>query len=268
MTEEIGSYLSGEKLYGDDFSLDQIREWFQDEAEGYADLGAKQKSHYSYHYHQLNKLHGFRHLRGRRFQRALGIGSAYGDEFRPIASRISQITVLEPSDSFLENADIYGTPCHYRKPQVCGNIEFESEYFDLITSLGVMHHIPNVSHVLSECYRCLSKGGIMLLREPITSMGDWRKPRPGLTKRERGIPLKLLDKLPVTIGFRIAHRSLCNFPLIPRLANIVGISAYDNLTLTLIDGILSKAFYFNYRYHRTRMFDRLAPASVYYVLEK
>ncbi len=43
MNDEFSTYLSGERLYGDDFTIEEIQKWFADEAEGYADLGAKEK---------------------------------------------------------------------------------------------------------------------------------------------------------------------------------------------------------------------------------
>jgi SAM-dependent methyltransferase len=61
------------------------------------------------------------------------------------------------------------------------------ESLDLAMSLGVLHHIPNVTKVLSEMIRVLKVGGVLLIREPIHSMGDWNSPRFGLTKNERGI---------------------------------------------------------------------------------
>ncbi len=266
--DELSTYFSGERLYGDDFTIEKIQEWFADESEGYADLGAKEKDHYQYAYHQLNNRLAFKFIQKKCFHEALGIGSAYGDEFRPIAHNIKQITILDPSDAFSDNKDIKGTPCKYIKPNPSGDMPFKDNQFDLITSLGVMHHIPNVSHVISECYRCLNGGGIMILREPIFSMGDWREPRAGLTKRERGIPLHILDDIVRKIGFTICARSLCNFPLIPKLANKVGIAAYNNSFLTTVDILLSRMFSWNIKYHRTRWYEKFAPAAAYYVLEK
>ncbi|MCB1760421.1 MAG: class I SAM-dependent methyltransferase [Gammaproteobacteria bacterium] len=268
MTDELASYFSGEKLYGDDFTMEEIDKWFSDEAEGYANLGSKDKDHYSYGYHQLNRYHGYRFLAGRHFDNALGIGSAYGDEFRPVAKSISKLTILDPSEAFADTKEILGVSCSYQKPNPSGDMSFDSSYYDLIVSLGVMHHIPNVSHVLGECNRCLRKGGIMLLREPITSMGDWRKPRSGLTKRERGIPLHLMDQIVRKAGFTVLHRSLCVFSPIPKLSNKFGVAAYNNFALTVADSILSQAFSWNIKYHRTNYFEKVAPSSVYYVLTK
>ena len=268
MNDELSTFLSGERLYGDDFTIEEIKEWFADEAEGYADLGAKEKDRYHYVYHQLNNHHAFRFIQKMRFDEALGIGSAYGDEFKPIAHKIKQITILDPSNSFSDINEISGTPCKYIKPNPNGNMPFKNNQFNLVTSLGVMHHIPNVSHVMSECYRCLNKSGIMLLREPIISMGDWRNPRTGLTKRERGIPLKILDDIVLNVGFKVSHRSLCMFPVIPKIANKVGVAAYNNFALTIADALLSKIFTWNMKYHRTKFYEKFAPASAYYVLEK
>jgi SAM-dependent methyltransferase len=268
MSDGYSTYLSGEKLYGDDFTIEEIQKWFADETEGYANLGSKEKNRYYYAYHKLNSHHAFRFLNKTCFYEALGIGSAYGYEFKPIAHSISQITILEPSDVFSYDNTIFGTPCKYIKPNANGDMPFASNQFDLVTSLGVMHHIPNVSHVMSECYRCLNKGGTMLLREPIVSMGDWRNPRAGLTKRERGIPLQIMDSIVQKLSFKIKHRSLCNFPIIPKIANKIGVAAYNNSFLTAADALLSQLFSWNIKYHRTKLYEKFAPASVYYVLEK
>lgn len=105
--------FEGKKLYGDDFNLSQILEWYKDEYEGYADLGSKDKVRYRYGYHALNCFYGFDHLPpGKSYQHALGFGSAYGDELKPVIKRIKQITILEPSDQ-LRNSDFYGIQVDY-----------------------------------------------------------------------------------------------------------------------------------------------------------
>jgi len=268
VNDNISIYLSGEKLYGDDFTNDEIEEWFADEAEGYANLGAKNTTKYRYVYHELNNQHGFKFIRQRTFNEALGLGSAYGDELNPIASHIRKITILDPSDAFSDVHEIMGTPCKYAKPNPDGNMPFRSNQFDLITSLGVMHHIPNVSHVMSECYRCLNSGGLMLLREPIVSMGDWTKPRKGLTKRERGIPPNLLNGIIQNAGFKVKRKSTCIFPAISKILKILGVETYNNYAMTLADKLLSVALAWNIKYHRTRLYHKFGPSSAYYILEK
>lgn len=271
MTDEMSHYLSGKKLYGDDFSQAEIEKWFSDESEGYSSLGAKNTATYSYAYHQLNKFHAFRFLDSRCFDLALGLGSAYGCEFDPIAHAIKRIIIIDPSCEFSTDHGILGVPdvpTSYLKPKSNGDIDFPSCHFDLITSLGVMHHIPNVSHVLNECYRCIKPNGVMLLHEPVTSMGDWRHPRVGLTKRERGIPRDILDQIISDAGFAVVRRAYCNFPVVPKIVGRFGVSAYNNRCLTTIDACLSGMFSWNMKYHRTTFFSKLAPAGIFYILTK
>ena len=164
-------YFAGRRLYGDDFTVEQIREWYEDEKEGYANLGAKDAGAYEYAYHALNERHGFRHLPERPLSRVLGIGSAYGDEFVPIADRIGEVTILEPSDSFVRH-EVHGKPARWVKPEVDGTLPFADGSFDLVTCLGVLHHIPNVTHVVHEMHLSPRTDGWALVREPVVSMGD------------------------------------------------------------------------------------------------
>ncbi len=263
----LDKYLSGKELYGDNFGLEQIREWYKDEEEAYAALGAKDKQSYHYAYHALNSLHGFKHVGQREFANALGLGSAYGDEFNPIIRKIRNLTIVEPSDAFVDT-EISGVPCKYVKPGEDGILPFEDNTFDLITSLGALHHIPNVTTVVNELYRCLAPDGVALIREPIVSMGDWTKPRPGLTKRERGIPLGVFLSIVRHAGFQIRKQSLCVFPLIPKLTDRTGVAAYNSGFITRLDALVCGLFGWNKRYHATKLVHKLRPVSVYFVLTK
>jgi len=260
-------YLSGKKLHGDDFSYEEIWDWYEDEKEGYADLGAKKKSSYKYAYHSLNAQHGYQYIGNRKYHNVLGLGSAYGDEFIPIIDKIKKLTIVDPSDAFITE-EVHGVPCHYVKPSIDGLMPFDDADFDMIVCLGVLHHIPNVTTVVNELFRCLSNSGIVLLREPIVSLGDWSKPRPGLTKRERGIPLNIFKSIINDAGFVIKHQSLCVFSLIPKISNRIGISAYNSSILTWIDKKLCQLFSWNVNYHPTKLVHKFRPWSVYFVLNK
>jgi SAM-dependent methyltransferase len=264
---DISDYLSGQRLYGDDFTASQITAWFIDEQEAYADLGAKNAEAYAYGYHALNFRHGFRFIADRRFHRLLGFGSAYGDELKPIAGAVDHITVVDPSDAFVRT-EIFGTSATYVKPTSDGALPFANGIFDLATCLGVLHHMPNVSFAISEIARVIAEDGYMLLREPIVSMGDWTKPRQGLTKRERGIPIKILESIVTQYGFEIVHKSLCMFPLTPRLFKWRKPSAYDSPLAVIIDSMLSEAFAWNINYHPNNPLQRLRPTSAFLLLRK
>jgi SAM-dependent methyltransferase len=265
--DDIDPYLQGKRLYGDDFSAEQIAKWYADEKEGYAQLGAAEASTYEYGYHALNSYHAFRHLRRQTFPVALGFGSAYGDELLPIISQIGQLTVVDPSDAFARQS-VHGVPANYIRPKPDGMLPMPDNTFDLITCLGVLHHIPNVSCVVGEFARTLKPGGRIVLREPIVSMGDWRRPRAGLTKRERGIPLPILRTIIGAAGLAIEHESLCLFPLTMRLARMLDWQLYNSGLVTRLDGLLCAAFARNVNYHPRSALQRLRPTSVFLVLRK
>jgi len=263
-------YFSGEKLIGNDYSSDEIENWYEDEREAYANLGSKDKQYYQYGYHQLNKMHGFNRIKLNGGTSTLAFGAAYGDELLPIADKLGDVVVLDPSDAFVvENSPIKSV--RWQKPDSSGKLDFDDNSFELVTCLGVLHHVPNVGFVLSEIYRVLKNGGVLILREPIVSMGDWTTLRVGLTKRERGIPQKLLIDMCEDVGFTIKSKRLCMFGALPKLLIKVGISIsiYNNKTLTLLDFILSKVFAFNVNtYHRTSVIQKIAPSNLYLVLKK
>jgi len=266
--EKLASCLRGERLWGDDFDGAAIAAWHADEKEAFAQLVARPGGQTpAYVYHALNQQHGFRFLPEGRFERALGLGSAWGDEFAPIASRISRLDIVDPSDAWRREA-VHGVPTQWRKPCESGELPYDDASFDLITCLGVLHHIPNVSRVLGELARVLRPGGHLLLREPIVSMGDWRRPRPGLTQRERGIPLAVFRDQWAKAGLDALHQALCAFPLTPRLRRITGQHPFLSPGAVQLDAWLSRLFAWNLRYHRVTPLQKLCPTCVYAVLTR
>jgi len=84
--------------------------------------------------------------------------------------------------TFVENgAEVYGidiTEEHYKlakenfklhnktaEIKLCdaSAIEFESNYFDMVYSNGVLHHVPDTVRCISEAYRVLKPGGLFIL---------------------------------------------------------------------------------------------------------
>jgi SAM-dependent methyltransferase len=266
----MNDYFEGNKLYGDDFSLDQIRQWYAEEAEGYADLGSKHKENYLYGYHQLNRVHGYNKIKQSRFRNVLGFGSAWGYEFEPIVEKIGTLTIIEPSDN-LVNSKIGDLVPRYVKPNIDGRLPFADHSFDLITCFGTLHHIPNVSFVIGELIRVLNTNGIILLREPIISLGDWRIPRNGLTRNERGIPVPFFDREFSKYPVEIISKSYC-FTITPLLQRTVGFlfrkALYSYKTYIVLDKYISRILKNNVRYHATRKINRISPQSIFYVIRK
>lgn len=261
-------YLSGKKLYGDDFSEQDILAWYKDEEEAYASLGAEDRENYEYVYNGINKYHGYSHIDNRNFSSALGFGSAYGDEFSPILNRISRITILDPSEKFVTSS-IGNVPIDYRKPAPSGIIPAGNSEFDLFTCFGVLHHIPNVSFVISELGRVMSAGGYGLIREPVTSMGDWRRPRRGLTSRERGIPHEIADNALRAAGFEIVYKEPCFFPPLKILFDKFGGKGYyNNKRMCGLDHAFSKALRWNISYRRDMILKKISPTCYFWIVKK
>lgn len=261
-------YLAGRELWGDDFDPAQIEEWFLDEREAYADLGAVSSSAEEYGYHGFNRHYGFRHLPRRRFHHALGVGSSFGGEFLPILDRVGDITILEPS-ARLRSTTLRSTPVRYVEPVPSGDMPFPDGKFDLVLCFGVLHHIPNVSKVVREVGRATAPGGWVLLSEPVVSMGDWRsESRPGLTKRERGIPRHLLEKAVRDAGMTI--RSSCFSAATPTsvIGRALRCNMYATRTGAIVDRALALATAWNYRYHPASPWQKLRPSSVFIVAQR
>ena len=270
MPSRFDDYRDGRVLFGDGFSEAEIEAWYQDEKEGYFNMGQyfnPGEGHRigSYGYHALNWHHAFSYLpAGISFERVLGIGSAFGDELKPVKDRAMRITILEPSDGFVH--DKY----EYVKPQPSGRIPFPDSAFDLVTCFGVLHHIPNVSFVVREIGRCMKPGAWFLLREPTESMGNWDHVRPGLTRRERGIPFSILLDIVRNAGLQIVHSRRCTFSITSRIQAMLTRhgGVYDRKWAVLLDDFVSNLPVWTKRYHPENLLQRFRPLSLYVVARK
>jgi SAM-dependent methyltransferase len=156
----------------------------------------------------------------------------------------------------------------YIEPQPHGTLPFPDETFGLVTCLGVLHHIPNVRTVVRELGRVLRRGGYALIREPVFSMGDWRRPRKDLTKRERGIPRQILCQVVAAAGLEILRETPCEFRPLNRLGALTGRSVYSSRLLTVLDAGLSRAFAWNRSYHAVNRLQKWQPSAIYLVGRK
>jgi SAM-dependent methyltransferase len=262
-------YLSGDKLYGDDFNSAEIATWFKEEEYGYYYLGkanAKLSEPSEYGYHAFNRHHAYNLLEREHFATCLAFGCAKGDDVLPVAHKVGRFIAVEPAEEWWSDS-IGNTRADYRKPNIDGQIDMPDQSVDLIVCLGVLHHIPNVTKVISEFARVLAPGGVLIIREPIHSMGDWSKPRNGLTKNERGIPMHLLSRQINSQGLSIRSFRPCMFSLTYRLRLIVR-RPFDNRFAVLLDHVASMLFAWNNKYNRTSLIDKVAPTSVFIVAEK
>lgn len=260
--------FEGLELYGDNFSDDKIITWYEEEKEAYADLYSFEGKETIYPYHTINTYHCYQHITADRLPDVLSIGGAYGEELLPIIAKLERITILEPS-SQLQAETLRGIPLTYVSPQVTGEMVFPDNSFDLVTCFGVLHHIPNVSKVMAEIHRVLKPGGCFIFREPIVSMGDWTKHRPGLTKNERGIPKHILDGIIDRLHFKVINYGLCfTKPFDITVAKLLDINVYNSPTYVKIDAVLGKIMHLNYVYHPKNVLQKFRASCCACVLQK
>jgi SAM-dependent methyltransferase len=263
--------LGGQALYGDDFSNQEIALWLEDEREGYFKLygnsDAVEDDQLADAYAALAAEHGFKWLPQRSFPSLLGIGSADGTELIPLLPKSERITVLEPPAGFMAT-EIGGKPVTYVKPTPTGAMPFDADSFDLIVCFNVLHHIPNVSKVIKEMFRVARPDAYVLLREPTHSMGDWRHPRRGLTKRERGISHAIFRKIIADAGFEAVRETQCSFSPASRLSWFISRPVWTYKWIVQLDRLICRVPVWPRHYHATRTWQKIRPVVVAYVLRK
>jgi SAM-dependent methyltransferase len=267
-TDDTDECLTGRRLYGDDFGIAEIENWYKDEENAYfeqvtANRRESPNTDYPYEYAAFNRLHGYRSLAKRHFGTCLVLGCASGQDVRPLAGQVDKFVALEPAEKWWRS-EIGGTAAEYIKPAITGDIPLPDGCVELAIALGVLHHIPNVSHVVGDLARVLKPGGIFIVREPIISMGDWRRPRPGLTKHERGIPPKLLQSILTTHGFHITRAIPVMMPIVPQFARLLGIRyPYNSQWVVRLDAALARLSWRNFSYYRVGLVRKFAPTSMF-----
>lgn len=150
-------YFSGRAIYGDQLNDAAIAQWYKDEEHGYYELMHREKWETSHEYRALNQFHAFSALNGRRFDTCLVLGCADGTDVEPIAAQVRRFVAIEPAEQWWRR-DIGGVAAEYRKPTPRNDLPLPDCSVDLSVSLGVLHHIPNVTHVLHEIGRILRIG--------------------------------------------------------------------------------------------------------------
>jgi hypothetical protein len=253
------------KLYGDDLSLPELEKWYADEENGYAELGYLDSDAPGNPYRHPNKMHGWSRV-SIPIGSTLSLGGAFGAEFEEIARHIDRLTIIKPARRFWRES-AYGLRLEYVQPSLSGDIPFPDAFFDTVTAFGVLHHIPNVSHVFSELVRVLKPSGNLLIREPIISMGDWRSARPGLTKHERGIPPTVFESLVSRHGLMTISSSMNMFSPLQKVCGYLGVNLWSRPAL-IVDNFLCSVLKSNHKYHRTSFRDKFAPSSMFLVLRK
>lgn len=274
MSDVTEAHLNGEHLYGEEFTTEQLRRWYEQEETGYFDLltnhygVADSDGEYEYEYDALNYRHAIKRLSRQRFSCCVALGCAAGGDVSPLAPFVDRFVAIEPAEKWWRQ-EIGGKPALYLKPSFLGDIDLKTGSADLATSFGVLHHIPNVSHVVGEIARVLRPCGLFAVREPISWMGDWRGPRPGLTQNERGMPMAWFERVACERGFEIVQRRLCMMNPLATIVKKLGVTRpFAIPSVVAVDWLLSEMLGWNSHYRRDRLLQKIAPSSAFWIFRR
>ena len=159
------------------------------------------------------------------------------------------------------------------KPSYTGQINLDQNSVSLVLALSVLHHIPNVAFTLTEIDRTLRSNGIVLIREPCSSMGKWGTSR-GCTPNERGISREYLLNKANSLGWTLLRKPLpIHLEPLNKLIHKFNLyrppSPFRNFAfLYMLDSFLSRAVSPNDKYWRQSFFSKIGPSSYFYIFSK
>ena len=111
-------------------------------------------------------------VRGKGIRRMCDIGCGYGG-LTKIVSRylqVDEVYGIDIDDERLQVASQRGIKV-FRVDIEYEKLSFPDEYFDLVTSFGVLEHLKHFDNFFTESYRVLRKGGFLIISMP--NLGSW-----------------------------------------------------------------------------------------------
>lgn len=265
----------GAVLVGDDLSTDGLATWFEQEREAFfnSDAGNSDVDPWYGYMRYVNRLLGFSRISGvsSSVSSVLVLGPGSGIEIEDFAKEHPSwmLSFLEASESFSLELRRKWPTSTVVAPQISGDIALQDETQGLVCAFSVLHHIPNVSKVMREIFRVTKPGGTLLVREPCSSMGDWRGAR-SATPNERGIARKLMVEIAERAGFELRRSPVPILlePINKMLKKTIGFGAIPWPLLYFADRAASWILSLNDHYWRDSWLKKIGPSSYFYVFVK
>jgi SAM-dependent methyltransferase len=265
----------GRVLVGDDFDLDKLTQWFAQEKEAFysANAGSSEVDPWYAYMRYVNDTLAFSKIdyAQKEPKSLLVIGPGSGIEVDAFARKHPDwvLSFLEASKNFQAELTRRFPKAHVVDPTLAGDIPLGNESQSIVCAFSVLHHIPNVTKVIQEVYRVTKHGGLFFVREPCSSIGDWRYPR-SATPNERGISRGYLISAALGAGF-LAERKpvpILFEPINKILRKTIGFSFVPFVLLYYVDRLISLLLSFNDRYWRDTLYKKFGPSSYFYIFQK
>ncbi len=257
---------------GNDYGENEIEEWYRDEERFHNQFedGLPGKSWVIYR--TFDQGYAFeKYFHPKPESRVLDFGCAEGSDIELLhAGHSFQLYGIDASETQLQRFRMRYPGSEIKKATQIGKIEYEEHFFDYIIVISTLHHIPNVSYVLSELARVLKPNGLMIIREPISYLRPvGQEPaKKGTSPHERGIPegfmLKEFDKLGLEL---LQMRYSFSTPVMLVVARITALEKVSRLVL-IADRFVSMLLSLNTRYYRASLLEKIAPGGAYFVVRK
>lgn len=95
---------------------------------------------------------------------ALDVGCGTGRWTKYVADKVKFVEAIDPSDAVYSASKLLNDEQNVRITQASvDTIPFADESFDLVFSLGVLHHIPDTKRALFQCVKKVKKGGYFIV---------------------------------------------------------------------------------------------------------
>jgi 2-polyprenyl-3-methyl-5-hydroxy-6-metoxy-1,4-benzoquinol methylase len=263
------------RLYGDDFDQGAIRQWFAEEAAYHNQFAGGRFEEHPMLYQVFDWHCAFEpYFHPASSMRVLDFGCAEGQALAALPNdrRGFKYVGIDSSQSLLQAAQTRNPDGEYRQMPDDGRIPAQDGEFDYVVVLGVLHHVPNVSHYLAELVRVLRPGGRLILREPNHAMGrpvGSHQKLPGLSPNERGIPAEFLRQQLTRLGLRVvALRPAYHGAVLQWLNRRPPRSPVGWQMAVSLDRVLNAVTRWNDHYDRPQLWHKLAATATYVVADK
>ena len=274
LPEEITPDIrNGIRLAGDNLNNSELEKWYFEEKEAYFEENSDEYEDdrwYEYLRFTNEKLF-FSKLKHIDSGNIVFFGPATGTEAENfhLKNQGWKFNFIESSDNFSMILKEKFKNCEVIKPNIDGRIDLSDSSQDVVCGFHVFHHIANISFLFSEISRILKPGGIFILREPCSSMGDWRKER-SATPNERGLSKEFilatlkkygLSKIidPIPIAFEPINKVFVKLKIIKFIP--IPFIYY-------LDRFISKLLAFNNYYWRDTTIKKFGPSSFSYMFKR